>query len=112
MDLRAARNDGGNHRSANTAANVAHEIYQAGYAAALLLRHAHVRTQVDRHEEKGHAEYLYDAQHTGRPEAQADLELKAGVVHSQGDGEPAEGDQVASLDFGREYANDRHHEEQ
>src|SRR5215472_635627 len=112
MPLCSARNQRGDKRRADAAADIAHEIDQAGDAAAFLRRQAHVRSQVNGHEQEGQADDLYDPNDVGNSKADVKIDMQGGVIETSGETEPAERDEVARLKLAGEHANQRHREQQ
>src|SRR3974390_93530 len=112
MHLGAAGENRGDHRRSDTATDIAHEVDQAGHAPAFFGRNADEGNQVDWDEEKGKTNDLEYAEPCGAAKANSELKLASRKEHSEGDGEPAEGNQVASLNFAGEDADYGGHEEQ
>ena len=112
MELRAPRNQRGDQRRSHAASHVAHEIDDSGDRIVFLRRNSDVSHQRNRHEQKSQTNHLGDAQPHGCTEADLQVNSLRGIEHGDGQGQPAEGDQVARLELRRQLAHDRHLKQQ
>src|SRR6516225_3432665 len=112
MKLRAPGKQRGHHRGPDAAADIAHEIDQAGNRIILLRGYVDVRRQVNGHEQEAQESHLEHAQPHRGIKTNLQINLLRGVEHGQGQGQPAKGNEVARLEFGGKYAHHGHHEQQ
>ena len=112
MQLRAARDQRGYDRGADAAAHIAHEVDDAGDRVVLFRGDSDVGHERNRDKQETQADHLRNAQPGGGAEANLQVDPLGRVVHSDGQGQPAEGNQPSRLNFGGQLTHDRHFDEQ
>jgi hypothetical protein len=96
----------------DAAADVAHEVDEAGDLVALLLGHAHVSRRGDGDEAEGQRQHLNHAQPGGLRKGHVERGDLGRVAEGDHEHREAENRQVARGDLAGGEAGQRHHEEQ